>query len=117
HLVPQLKAHGIHAIAYSNSVSCDATTERLRADFKEWRDIAHLTTEQVCRLVEEDDIQVLVDLAGHTRHNRLDVFACKPAPVQVTWLGYGASTGVSTIDYLLLILSACRKARKVITSK
>lgn len=101
HLVPQLKAHDIHAIAYSNSVSCDATTERLRADFKEWRDIAHLTTEQVCRLVEEDDIQVLVDLAGHTRHNRLDVFACKPAPVQVTWLGYGASTGVSTIDYLL----------------
>lgn len=101
HLIPLLRAQGIHVSAYSNSVVSDATTERLRADFSAWRDIAHLNTEQVCRIVEEDGIRILVDLSGHTRDNRLDVFACKPAPVQVTWLGYGASTGVSTIDYLL----------------
>ena len=101
HLIPLLGAHNIHAIAYSNSVVCDATTEQLRGDFNEWQDIAHLNTEQVCRIIEEDGVRILVDLSGHTRDNRLDVFACKPAPLQVTWLGYGASTGLSTMDYLL----------------
>jgi len=64
-----------------------------------WRDIVALSTEQVCEIIAGDEIDILVDLTGHTAGNRLDVFAMKPAPVQVTWIGYPNTTGLPTIDY------------------
>jgi predicted O-linked N-acetylglucosamine transferase (SPINDLY family) len=67
----------------------------------EWRSVVGMSDEAAARLIHEDGIQVLVDLSGHTAHNRLPVFAYKPAPVQVTWLGYFATTGVEAMDYIL----------------
>jgi len=84
---------------YYNLDFTDETTERLREHADGWRVIASLTDDEVADTVRNDRIDVLVDLSGHTQHNRLLVFARKPAPVQVAWLGYPETTGVGAIDY------------------
>lgn len=84
---------------YSNGVRPDEVTERLKGIADAWRDIRLKTNEQVCELIGSDGIDILVDLAGHTSGNRLLVFARKPAPVQVTYLGHPNTTGLDTIDY------------------
>ena len=66
-----------------------------------WRDIATLSDAQVAKLVRKDRIDILVDLAGHIGGNRLLVFAHKPAPVQMTYIGYQATTGLAAMDYRL----------------
>src|SRR5207302_503647 len=83
----------------SNATGSDAVTARLKNHAHHWREIAALTDEQAAALIRDDRIDVLVDLAGHTADNRLLIFARKPAPVQVTYLGYPDTTGLKTIDY------------------
>jgi protein O-GlcNAc transferase len=85
--------------AYSSSVWKDHVTARLKPAFDHWRDIKALNDDQAADLIETDGIDILVDLAGHTADNRLLVFARKPAPVQVSWLGYPATTGMKAMDY------------------
>ena len=67
----------------------------------EWRSIAGVEDGQAAAMVREDEIDILVDLSGHTGRNRLLVFAHRPAPVQATWLGYPGGTGMDMIDYRL----------------
>ena len=86
---------------YSNFSSEDAMTARLRSSVNQWRTIAGWPDERVIEVIRADRIDILVDLSGHTRGHRLPVFAAKPAPVQVTWLGYPDTTGLSAIDYRL----------------
>ena len=86
---------------YACSPHEDHFTARLRRHAAHWRSLAGLSDEQAARLIREDSIDILVDLAGHTGRNRLPVFARKPAPVQVTYLGYCDTTGLSTMDYRL----------------
>src|SRR5436190_4362577 len=90
---------GFEIFCYYNLSRNDATTERLRRSADCWRDIASRSDEEVADLVRADEIDVLVDLSGHTKSNRLLVFARKPAPVQATWLGYLNTTGLDAIDY------------------
>ncbi|MBI2319970.1 MAG: tetratricopeptide repeat protein, partial [Betaproteobacteria bacterium] len=105
HFIEPILAHHVKARfaahCYSNSGERDAATERMRALAGGWRDIAGLSDDGVEALVREDRIDILIDLSGHTRGNRLRVFARRPAPVQVTFLGYPATTGMSAIDYRL----------------
>jgi protein O-GlcNAc transferase len=94
--------HGTYEIiCYSDSLKSDHVTDRLRACADGWENIVGWTDERVADKVREDKIDILVDLAGHTAGNRLKVFARKPAPVQVSYLGYPGSTGLSAIDYRL----------------
>lgn len=103
-LAPLLAAHDrsqFELYAYANQASNDVVTEQLRAQFDHWRSIVAMDDERAAELIESDQIDILVDLSGHTAGQRLLVFARKPAPLQVTWLGFPATTGVSAIDYRL----------------
>ncbi len=88
-------------LAYSNHSRSDALTDRIRAHCLEWRQVVGVSDENLANLIKGDGIDVLIDLSGHTGHNRLPMFAWKPAPIQVTWLGYLGTTGVKAIDYLI----------------
>lgn len=89
----------VEVFCYADRVAPDATTGRLRTWVPHWREIANRSDQDVCGLIRKDQIDILVDLAGHTGGNRLAVFAMRPAPVQVTYLGYIGSTGLVAIDY------------------
>jgi predicted O-linked N-acetylglucosamine transferase (SPINDLY family) len=88
-------------LAYANHVQKDGLTERIRACCQVWRDVAHLPDRDLANLIRQDGVDILIDLSGHSAYNRLPLFALKPAPVQATWVGYFATTGVSAIDYFL----------------
>lgn len=99
---PLLEFHSKDAFdvyCYSNWPRPDAMTARFKALAPHWRDIAFLSDTEVARQVVADEIDLLVDLAGHSADNRLLTFARKPAPVQFTYLGYPNTTGVDVIDY------------------
>jgi predicted O-linked N-acetylglucosamine transferase (SPINDLY family) len=84
---------------YSNFHIQDAVTRRLRAYADDWRDVWQLADDALIELIRTDRIDILVDLSGHTASNRLAVFARRAAPVQISYLGYPASTGLATMDY------------------
>jgi predicted O-linked N-acetylglucosamine transferase (SPINDLY family) len=91
----------VEVIGYADVGSPDAVTARLRSLAHQWREIRNLSDDQVEELIRRDRVDILVDLAGHTARNRLGVFARKPAPVQVTYLGYPGTTGLDTFDAIL----------------
>ena len=95
------KDNKFEIFCYANLSQEDDVSARIRQKCQRWRSIARLTDTQVAELVRQDSIDVLVDLSGHTSGNRLPVFARRPAPVQVTWLGYPNTIGVLDIDYRL----------------
>lgn len=97
HINPQQ----VELVAYSTKPHEDELTARIKPLFSHWRLLSGLSNEAAARQIHADGIQVLVDLSGHTAHNRLPIFAWKPAPVQASWLGYFASTGLPQMDYLL----------------
>ena len=90
-----------HSVCYSSSATSDDFTARLRQISGEWRDVIGLNDDRLADLIRQDKIDILVDLGGHTGQTRLLTFARKPAPIQVTWLGYCDTTGMRTMDYRL----------------
>jgi len=91
----------LELFAYSNSVESDDVTERIKRHLRSWQTVAGLPDEALAGRIRDDAIDILIDLSGHTGKNRLPLFAWKPAPVQISWLGYFATTGVAAIDYLI----------------
>jgi protein O-GlcNAc transferase len=101
---PILASHdhvNFEIFCYSNVSEEDDTTRRLRGYADAWHDISNIDDRQASELVRRDQIDILVDLAGHIGDNRLLVFAHKPAPVQVTYIGYQNTTGMQAMDYRL----------------
>ncbi|MBE0475149.1 tetratricopeptide repeat protein [Rhodoferax sp.] len=89
----------VELFGYSNNAYSDQHTGRIAAAMDHWLLCTGLSDEQLAARIRLDAIDILVDLSGHTALNRLPVFARKPAPVQVSYIGYPGSTGLSAIDY------------------
>lgn len=93
------EASQFELFAYFNHTGGDAVTARLRPHFQRWHAIAQLSDSAVEQLIGNDGIDILIDLNGHTGDNRLALFARKPAPLQLSWLGYPNTTGLQGIDH------------------
>jgi protein O-GlcNAc transferase len=105
HFLEGLLAHidpaRIELIAYPTHHKEDELTERIRPYFSAWKPLIGKSDEAAACLIHADGVHILLDISGHTAHNRLPVFAWKPAPVQASWLGYFATTGLAEMDYFL----------------
>ncbi|MDD2914283.1 MAG: tetratricopeptide repeat protein [Gallionella sp.] len=100
-LLGQIDQTAVELIAYPTDHKTDELTARVKPYFAAWKPLLGKEDEAAARLIRADGVHILLDLSGHTQYNRLPMFAWKPAPVQVSWLGYFATTGVAAIDYLL----------------
>lgn len=101
-IAPILRNHNREAVkvyGYSSVGRIDETTLELKALCHAWRDVSNVTDNELARCIRDDELDVLVDLSGHTSGNRLGAFAHKPAPVQVSYVGYGNTTGMLAMDW------------------
>lgn len=87
--------------AYAELAIEDETTARFKTYFDKWVSTSGLNDADMSARIRSDKIDLLIDLAGHTQGNRLGVMARKPAPVSLTWMGYGYTTGLTAIDYIV----------------
>lgn len=101
---PILRNHDrskFEVFAYANVIKPDEHTVYFKRFFDKWVDVVQMSDEEMAAQIKADDIDILIDLAGHTHGNRLPVFAMKPAPIQATYLGFGYTTGFDQIDYFI----------------
>jgi predicted O-linked N-acetylglucosamine transferase (SPINDLY family) len=115
YLSPDLRAHSVayfidallahhdednfRVFVYSDVARSDDTTRRFQGYIKDWRDIYQETNENVMSLMRNDELDILIDLAGHTSGGRAALISQKPAPLIVTYLGYPDTTGLKATDY------------------
>ena len=100
-ILKYLKKKNIKLAAYYNSTAGDNLTEKLKGYFDIWCNISNESDLSVVNLIRKDGVHILIDMSGHTKGNRLPIFVNKPAPIQVTWAGHLASTGIPEIDYII----------------
>ena len=101
-IAPIIKHHDhqkFEIYCYGEIKKVDEITEEIKASCDHWRSTLGLTDAEVIEQIKQDRIDILIDLAGHTDDNRLPIFFSKPAPIQASYLGYFATTGIPTIDY------------------
>ena len=100
-LFRHLDRNRFELFAYSTKKEVDDATTRMRGQFDHWADVGQLDEPLLAKQIVDDAIDVLVDLAGHTDGNRLSVFAMKAAPIQISYLGFGYTTGLAAMDYFI----------------
>jgi predicted O-linked N-acetylglucosamine transferase (SPINDLY family) len=101
-LLEHLPREQFQAFCYSTVKLPDGVTRRLREKADHWRNLLHRSSQDMAEEVLKDEIDILIDLAGHTGDGPLELFGRKPAPIQATWLGYPDTTGLKTIDYRIV---------------
>jgi protein O-GlcNAc transferase len=100
-ILERLADTSLELFVYHTGSMHDEYTRRAQACVSQWREALALTDGELQEVIVADEVDILIDLAGHTATHRLGVFAMRAAPVQATFLGYPHSTGLSTIDWLI----------------
>jgi protein O-GlcNAc transferase len=100
-VLDRLDRNQVTVTCYADGGNRDGLSQRLRMASDTWREVAGFSHEQLARTIRDDAIDILFDLGGHTDNNRLPTFTLKPAPLQISWVGYVGTTGLSAMDYVL----------------
>ena len=100
-VLENLDRSDVEIVCYNDRGPADQLTARFQAAASLWRDVFGWNHQRLADQIRDDQIDILFDLAGHTARNRMLTFVRKPAPIQITWIGYEGTTGLSAIDYLL----------------
>jgi predicted O-linked N-acetylglucosamine transferase (SPINDLY family) len=104
YITPILQFHDrnrFEVYCYAVNPDVDAVTQKLKSYADHWRSLNNISHDTAASMIVADGIDILIDLSGHTRLARLQVFARKPAPIQATWIGYFNTTGLPTMDYII----------------
>lgn len=104
-LLPIYRSHNkkeFEIYTFYNSNIHDEVTKEFQKLSHGWQNVAGMCTQKLQETIRKEGIDILVDLSGHTSGNRLDIFACKAAPIQISYLGYPNTTGLKTIDYRIV---------------
>ncbi len=99
---PLMRSHDrrmVEIFLYSQAATPDEMSHRLQSMADHWLQTLGMGDDALAARIQADGIDILVDLSGHSAHNRLPMFARKPAPIQATWLGYANTTGLKSVDY------------------
>ncbi|MCD6055614.1 MAG: putative UDP-N-acetylglucosamine--peptide N-acetylglucosaminyltransferase isoform [Gammaproteobacteria bacterium] len=105
--LPYHDKSAVDIVAYSNGIKADETTKLIKSQCTEWNDVIRLNDRELAAKIRADQIDLLIDLGGHTAQSRLSVLAYKAAPIQATYIGYPMTTGLSTVDYLIADKEVC----------
>lgn len=100
-LLENLDRQRVEPICYSDRRVRDSLTARIERAAAEWRETAGVSDQQLARQVSNDQVDILIDLAGHTNGNRLKLFADRAASIQASWMGYVGTTGLPAMDFLI----------------
>lgn len=100
-VLKEIDPRRLSLVAFATYAGSDEVTQRLRPHFDDWISLCDVDDARAAKCIYDQNIDILIDLSGHTEFNRLPVFAWRPAPVQISWLGYFATTGLAEMDYLL----------------
>lgn len=100
-ILKKINHRRLSLVAFATHAGSDEVTERLHQHFDGWISLCGVDDARAAKRIHDENIHLLIDLSGHTEFNRLPVFAWRPAPVQLSWLGYFATTGLAEMDYLL----------------
>jgi protein O-GlcNAc transferase len=100
-LVENIDNQDLQIFGYADQTKFDNYTKRFADAAHKWTKVYGLSDDQLIEQIQQDQIDILIDMTGHTAYNRLKLFCRKPAPVQITWCGYVCTTGIPTIDYII----------------
>ena len=100
-LLPKLKLSNFDIYVYLNNPSEDNLSEEIKKNVTKWGNVFKLNTQEILNLIKSDNIDLLIDMSGHTNDNNLEVFANRAAPIQLSWAAFLASTGIKEIDYVI----------------
>jgi predicted O-linked N-acetylglucosamine transferase (SPINDLY family) len=100
-VLENLDPRQFESVCYYSRTERDDYTRRLAAAATEWHDVLGVANDALAERIRADRIDILFDMSGHTGDHRLQLFARRPAPIQITWIGYVGTTGLAAMDYLI----------------
>ena len=100
-VIRSLDRNKFEIVLYSNSKVFDDYSKKYKKWSDKWFMVEHLSHNDLANIIHKDKIDILFDMSGHTSGNRLKTFALKPAPIQISWMGYPYTTGLKSIDYVI----------------